>query len=118
MPTTQQTTRTRELNDALRTTREPLGALMMNGSIVVTQSIASRGYPFIEQCIDAVRRFDDFTPDNDPHHEHDFAFLDVAGESIFFKVDYYDANLAYHSPDPSDAGVTRRVLTIGLAEDY
>ena len=118
MPTTQQTARIRDLNDALRTTREPIGALMMNGSIVVTQSIACRGSMFIEQCIDAVRRFDDFTPDNDPHHEHDFAFLDVAGESIFFKVDYYDANLAYHSPDPSDAGVTRRVLTIGLAEDY
>ena len=46
------------------------------------------------------------------------AFLEVDGERIFFKVDYYDSELRYHSPDPADAGVTRRVLTIGMAEDY
>ena len=118
MTTSHHVTRIRELNDALRSMREPIGALMMNGSIIITQSIAIRGSPFIEQCIDAVRHFDKFTPDNDPHHEHDFAFLDVAGESILFKVDYYDYQLSWHSPDPSDPGVTRRVLTIGLAEDY
>jgi len=47
-----------------------------------------------------------------------FAFLDVEGERIFFKVDYYDRDLKCLSPNPSDPGVTRRVLTIALAEEY
>jgi Protein of unknown function (DUF3768) len=32
--------------------------------------------------------------------------------TIFFKIDYFDRNLTYHSPDPSDPAVTRRVITI------
>jgi hypothetical protein len=37
---------------------------------------------------------------------------------IFFKIDYFDKTLAYHSPDPSDPSVTERVITIMLAEEY
>ena len=73
---------------------------------------------FVTSAVAAVRAFNDFNADNDPHGEHDMAFLDVEGERIFFKVDYYDCAMQYHSPDPADAGVTRRVLTIGLASDY
>jgi hypothetical protein len=110
--------RIRELNDALRTCREPIGALMMNGQLVITRGIAARGNAFINRAVEAVRTFDAFTEDNDPFGEHDMAFLDVDGEGIFFKVDYYDAALSHLSPDPGDAGVTRRVLTIALAEEY
>ena len=46
------------------------------------------------------------------------AFLDVDGERIFFKVDYYDPELRCLSADPSNPEITRRVLTIGLASDY
>lgn len=112
------TARIRQLNDALRTARDPIAALTMNGSLVITRSIVDRGPVFIARCVDAVRRFDDFDQHNDPWAEHDMAFLDADGERIFFKVDYYDRDLAHLSPDPADAGVTRRVLTIGLADDY
>ena len=113
-----QAARIRELNDALRTCADPSLRLVINGQLVITRGIHDRGDAFFKNAVAAVRAFNDFTPDNDPHGEHDMAFLDVDGERIFFKVDYYDRDLRYHSPDPADAGVTRRVLTIGLASDY
>ena len=110
--------RIRELNDALRTCTDPILRLVINGQLVVTSAIVAHGDAFFKHAAAAVRAFDDFTPDNDPHGEHDMAFLEVDGERIFFKVDYYDAALECLSPDPADPGVTRRVLTIGLASDY
>ena len=57
-----------------------------------------------------------FTPDNDPHGEHDFGSFEYAGKTIFWKVDCYDRDLNYGSPDPADENVTERVLTVMLAE--
>ena len=110
--------RIRELNDALRTCADPILRLIVNGQLVITRGIAARGDEFFKRAVAAVRAFIDFNADNDPHGEHDMAFLTVDGVKIFFKVDYYDAALEWHSPDASDPGVTRRVLTIALAEEY
>jgi hypothetical protein len=46
----------------------------------------------------------------------DFGAFDVDGHTIMFKIDYYDQNLSMHSPD--HPGVTQRVITIMLAEEY
>ena len=50
--------------------------------------------------------------------ERDFAEILFRGKRVWLKVDYYDAAMEYGSPDPADASVTTRVITILLPEDY
>ena len=84
--------------------------------VVITQSV--QALDDVPSVLDQVRRFDAFTPDNDPYGEHDFGSLRFAGQTVFWKLDYYDLDLQMHSPDPTDTNVTTRVLTIMLAEEY
>ena len=65
-----------------------------------------------------VETFDTFTPDNDPHGEHDFGLVEHNGHRVFWKIDYYDKALEFGSEDPSDPGQTTRVLTLMLASEY
>ncbi len=106
------TEKIRALNDALRTGSGG------DGMIVLTQGIQSQGEVFVSKVMSAVQQFDAFTPDNDPHGEHDFAAFDVEGERINFKIDYYDLTMTCHSENASDPAVTKRVLTIMLASEY
>ena len=62
--------------------------------------------------------YDDFTSDNDPYSEHDFGALLWGGEMIFWKIDCYDQKFKYLSTDPKDPSITRRVMTVMLAEEY
>jgi hypothetical protein len=66
----------------------------------------------------AVRLFSDFSPDNDPHEEHDFGTVVCGGERYFWKIDYLDLDLCNASPDPSDPAFTIRVMTIMRADEY
>ena len=68
--------------------------------------------------LSAVRSFDKFDADNDPHREHDFGSFELAGHKFFFKLDYYDPGLESGSADPADPAKTTRVLTLMLAEEY
>lgn len=70
------------------------------------------------RIVEAAQGFDTFTPDNDPHGEHDFGAVTVEGHKVFWKIDYYDPTLQYGSEDPANPAVTKRVLTIMLAEEY
>lgn len=65
-----------------------------------------------------VREFTAFTPDNDPHGEHDFGAVTFEGTRYFWKIDTYDRALRMHSPDAADPAVTSRVLTIMRADEY
>ncbi len=88
------------------------------GRVVMSAGISALDDGTRQQVINAIRAFDAFTEDNDPHGEHDCAVLEVDGLTIMFKIDYYDLSLSAHSPDPADPSLTRRVLTVMLAEGY
>ncbi len=108
---TDRTGRIRALNDQLRTSG-------IGGQLVITCGVASLPEPDIAAVLLAVKTFTDFTPDNDPHEEHEFALIEAAGERVMFKIDYYDRALSMHSPDAADPAVTVRVLTIMFSSEY
>jgi hypothetical protein len=72
----------------------------------------------VARVLDRVRRFDEWTTDNDPHGEHDFGSFECAGVTYFFKFDYYSPDLQGGSEDPADPEKTTRVLTIMRADEY
>jgi Protein of unknown function (DUF3768) len=105
------TARIRALNDELRQN-------FAEGIAVMTPGIAALGGEAVARIVKTIAVYDDFCHANDPHEEHDFGVFEAEGEKIFFKIDYFDNTLSAHSPDPSDPAVTKRVITIMLAEEY
>ena len=103
--------RIRRLNDELR-------QHLIGGLAVITPGVAALGQEAVERIVKTIAVFDDFSHENDPHEEHDFGSFTAEGETLFFKIDYYDKSLEMHSPDPSDPCVTERVITVMLASEY
>jgi hypothetical protein len=85
---------------------------------MVTAGVQALGGDGVAVLVAAVRDFEDFTADNDPHGEHDFGTVEHEGVRYFWKVDAYDPSTTYASPDPADPHVTQRVLTIMRADEY
>lgn len=98
------------LNDQFR--RHPASGWML------TAGVQAKGSIFTLAAISAVRAFDAFTGDNDPHGERDFGSFAICGERLFWKIDYYDQDLRFGSEEPSNPSVTRRIMTIMLASEY
>jgi hypothetical protein len=105
-------------NDAFRTQCSLIGSAIADGTLVITCGVAARGNDFIDRAVHAVQEYSAFGEDNDPYGEHDFGSFDLDGENLFWKIDNYDPLFDGRSRDPADAAVTRRVLTILLAEEY
>lgn len=82
--------------------------------ITVTQGV--QALDDLIGLINEIRRFDDFTEENDPYEEHDFGTVYWLGEKVFWKVDCYDESLTY-GEDPLSPKC-RRVMTIMLASEY
>ncbi len=99
------------LNDAFRKS-------LAGGKVVLTHGINELGATAIGDLLLEVRSFQRFTEENDPHQEHDFGSIQYDGQKVFWKIDYYDPSLTFHSEDPADPDKTARVLTIMLAEEY
>ena len=104
--------------DRIRTLNDDLRQYLLGGRAVITPGVAALGQQAVERIVKTIAVYDDFCHANDPHEEHDFGSFEADGQTIFFKIDYYDKTLTYHSPDPSDASMTERVITIILAEEY
>lgn len=98
-------------NDALRRTFE-------GGRIMLTAGITALVERQRLAVLAAVQGFAAFGPDNDPYGEHDFGVVEIEGVRCFWKIDAYDRDLAFGSPDPTDPTATTRVLTVMLAEEY
>lgn len=109
--TTTQTNRIRELNDIFRST-------WLTGTVLMISGIKSLPDAIQSSIVEAVQKFNAFTPDNDPHGEHDFGSVIIEEHRVFWKIDYYDRTMQYGSEDPANPTVTKRVLTIMLAEEY
>ncbi len=84
----------------------------------MTAGVAALSKAERAEVVASIRAFDAFTPENDPHREHDFGAVEVGGVRCFWKIDAYDRDLRFGSPDPTDPAATVRVLTIMLAEEY
>jgi hypothetical protein len=105
------------LNDAFRRTL-PFGG-GVPGRTVMTRGIAALPSRTVADILMAVRRFNTFTPDNDPHLEHDFGTVTIAGEKCFWKIDYYETDACeFGCDDAADVAASYRVLTVMLASEY
>jgi len=105
-----QTLTVRRLNDILRQT-------FAGGRVLITAGVQALPPEQQARVIQAVQAFDSFTEDNDPYGTHDFGGFDIEGQKLMWKIDAYDQNFEYGSPDPADPEVTNRVLTILLASE-
>jgi hypothetical protein len=124
----EQAARIARLNDLARR------AMGVACTLVATVGFRSLSDPDQSRVRELVETFDAFTEDNDPRGERDFGCIYQLGdgrwtterprvrederERAFWKLDYYDRELRFASEDAADPAVTRRVLTIMLADEY
>lgn len=103
---------------AVRTLNDQLRTRFSGGRILMTPGINALPEETVVRVLHAVRKFDDFGEDNDPYGTHEFGMIEIDGNRVMFKIDAYDENLEYGSPNPADPSVTTRVMTILLASEY
>jgi Protein of unknown function (DUF3768) len=108
----------------------------MGVACTVVSTVGFRSLSEADQCCvrELIETFDAFTEDNDPHGERDFGCVYQLGdgrwtterprlrederERVLWKLDYYDRELQFASEDAANPAITRRVLTIMLADEY
>jgi len=109
-----------DLNDQLRKdmfTGNMLKKENLKNKIVLTPGIAGLNLIDKEKIFFSVKYYGNFTKNNNPWGEKDFGSFNFKKETFNWKIDYYDNDMKYHSPDKSDPDKTVRVLTIMKAEE-
>ena len=124
----EQTARIARLNDLARK------AMGIACTAVATVGFRSLPEADQSQVRELIETYDAFDEGNDPHGERDFGAIyqhadgrwtterprlrDDERERVFWKLDYYDRAMRFASEDAANPAVTRRVLTIMLADEY
>lgn len=112
----QTTARIRALNDEFR---RSIGTASPLGKVYMTAGVVALGEPFGLRTIAAIKAFDAFTRDIDPHLEHDKVRVTIDAVIVWAKIDYFSADDPdLGSEDPADPAKTERVMTIMLPEEY
>ena len=95
-------------------------AQSIQGRMHVTRSIMNAGDGFMAEAVKATGMFETFEPENDPEGWHDFGAVEVRGETVFWKIDLYEASsdFRYGAEAPDNPETTMRVLTIMMAHDW
>jgi len=103
----------RALNDHVRRS-------FLFGRVVMTSAVSALPDEAMQALFMEVQTFEEFTPDNDPHGEHDFGAIQFRGNTWFWKIDYFKrgSECTLGSDDPSNSDETERVLTIMRADEY
>lgn len=108
------TDKIRELNDNLRQNIFNPG----KDKVVLSQFVANLTIDEQLKILIKVKDFNNFNEDNNPYGENDFGMIEHRELNYFFKIDYYNNDLKYHSPDPADPTKTIRALTVMHASEY
>lgn len=88
------------------------------GKVVLSRGIRALPKMDVAAIMLLVSTYDDFTAANDPYFEHDMGKFDYNGKQIMWKIDYYDKDYKYLSPNPADITLTNRVLSILLTSEF
>ena len=106
------------LNDELRKNPTHRGL----GLITMTSGVAALGPGFWVKVANKLASLEpkDFDKGNDPYGERDFAPIEVDGEKLFFKIDYFEHRSCHTlgAETPENPETTDRVLTVMLREEY
>lgn len=108
---TTRTARIAELNDALRRS-------FNGGRVVLTPGLIALPADARAGILAAVQGVAACDPSDVPYSEHEFGAVEAWGVRAFWKIDAYDRDLRFASPEPADPAVTVRVLTVMLDEEY
>jgi Protein of unknown function (DUF3768) len=105
-------------SELIRTINDRCRKHFLGCQVVITPGVVALEELDRARLLKAVRDFDRFGDENDPHQEHDFGAIEMHGQKWFFKMDYYLPDMRTGSDDPSDVDKTRRVLTVMHASEY
>ena len=109
------------LNDAMRAKLDSPAPniVVMTAGILAMVDAAPASAPAKQiELMGIVADYADFGAGVNPHGERDFGAFHWQGTRCYWKIDYYDRENEWGSPDPADPAVTCRVLTILRADEY